>query len=273
MTAHLPRAQTRAVDHLRLGRLVCDFMSRDTFLAICKEWFSSNHFHHAVTLNAEMVVQAEHDDDFRAAATAADMRIPDGAGPLWAQWYVRSQFWALLPSLVAFLFRRVERIPGVELVRDLARMCQEHKKPIYLLGGTGAQVEATAVRLQREFPDLQIGVSSGHEFDMLGPPEILGDIQRQQPAVLLVAYGVPKQTLWIEQHREDLPSVRIAAGVGGAFAILSEDTPRAPVALQQLNMEWLWRLILEPRRLPRIWKAVVTFPRLIAKQKADITPA
>jgi len=271
MTAHLPRAQTRAVDHLQLGKLVCDFMSRDTFLAICKEWLNSNHFHHVITLNAEMAVQAEWDGEFQAAAEAADARIPDGAGLLWAQWYIRSQFWALMPSLVAFLFRRVERIPGVELVRDLARMCQEQKKPIYLLGGTKAQVEATAARLQREFPNLKIGVSSGHEFDISGPPEILGDIQRLKPAVLLVAYGVPKQTLWIEQHRENLPSVRIAAGVGGAFAILSEDTPRAPLALQKLNMEWLWRLILEPRRLPRIWKAVVTFPRLIAKQKALTT--
>lgn len=242
-----PLSPLPAIDRLRLGNVVCDFISRQDFLTLVKKWLTSSHFHHVVTLNPEMVVQAESDSDFQAAMAKANLRIPDGAGLIWAQWYIRSEFWALLPSLFAFSFRHVERIQGVEVVEELARLCAEERLGLHLVGGTPSQLAGTAEKLRKQFPTLRI---SSHE-----------------PAVLLVAYGAPKQTVWIEQHRADFPSVRVAVGVGGAFAILSEERPRAPLFLRQLNLEWLWRLILEPSRLPRIWRAVVEFPRLVAKQK------
>lgn len=256
-----------AVDRLTLGHVKGDFLPRSAFLDLCKKWLNSNHFHHVVTLNPEMVVQAETDTAFREALNKATVRIPDGSGLIWAQWYIRSQFWALFPSLLAFSFRHVERIPGVEVIYALAAMCAERDLPLYLLGGTSAQVQGTAARLSRRYQNLAVFVSPEHMFDIAGPAEILADIQRRSPAVLLVAYGAPKQTLWIEQHRGNLPTVRVAVGVGGAFAILSEERPRAPKFLRRLNLEWLWRLIQEPARLPRIWQAVVTFPQLIRVQK------
>jgi N-acetylglucosaminyldiphosphoundecaprenol N-acetyl-beta-D-mannosaminyltransferase len=84
-----------------------------------------------------------------------------------------------------------------------------------------------------------------------------------------VAYGAPKQTIWIEQQRGTLSSVRIAVGVGGAFAMLSENLPRAPRLLRQANLEWLWRLYLEPGRLPRIVQATVQFPLRMHQQKSQ----
>lgn len=244
-------------DQLRLGRVRCDFLSRQQLRIHMKEWLNSHDFHHLVTLNPEMVVLAEQDEDFYRATSAADLRVPDGAGLVWAQWYVRSQFWALLPSLLAFPFRRVERTPGVEVVFDVAGLCEEMGKSLYLLGGTAAQVAGAAHRLKQHFPKLTVHMSAGN----------VDDIQQKAPAALLVAYGAPKQTVWIEHHRKDLPSVRVAVGVGGAFAILSEERPRAPRWLRHLNLEWLWRLLLEPRRLPRIWRAVITFPQLVRDQK------
>ncbi len=256
-----------AVDRLLLGSVVCDFLTRQAFWNLLEKWLNSNHFHHVVTLNPEMVVQAETDTQFREAVGQATLRIPDGTGLVWAQWYIRSEFWALWPSLFAFSFRHVERIQGVEVVEQLARMCAERALPMYLLGGTAAQVSGTAEKLRKQFPRLIVATSPSHAFDVNGPVDILHGIQAAQPAVLLVAYGAPNQTVWIEKHRGDLPSVRVVVGVGGAFAILSEERPRAPRWMRQLNMEWLWRLTLEPSRLPRIWRAVVEFPRLIARQK------
>lgn len=252
-----PSPSGAVIDRLVLGSVTCDFLTRSAFWTITEKWLNSNHFHHVVTLNPEMVVQAEGDTAFREAARKATLRIPDGAGLVWAQWYIRSEFWALLPSLFAFSFRHVERIPGVEVVYMLASACAERGLPLYLLGATASQVEGTAARLRKKFPNLTIFASDSD----------IEDIQKRQPAVLLVAYGAPKQTIWIEQHRQDFPSVKIAVGVGGAFAILSEERPRAPRWMQRLNMEWLWRLLLEPTRLPRIWRAVVTFPKLIRRQK------
>lgn len=266
-TSNAALLSAAVIDQLHLGKVRCDFLSRADFWNICRQWLAGDHFHHVVTLNPEMVVQAETDVEFAAATAKANLRIPDGAGLVWAQWYIRSQFWALFPSLFAFSFRHVERIAGVEVVEELARMCAKKQQMLYLLGGTRAQVTGTAQRLRQQFPALHVAISPDHEFDVNGPPAVLADIQKQQPAVLLVAYGAPKQTLWIDRQRANLPSVRIAVGVGGAFAILSEERPRAPRWLRQLNLEWLWRLILEPSRGPRIWRAVVEFPRLIARQK------
>lgn len=212
-----------------------------------------------VTLNPEMVVQADMNEEFREAVQKATLRVPDGAGLIWAQWYIRSEFWALWPSLFAFSFRHVERIPGVEVVYMLASLCAENNLPLYLVGGTTSQVNGTAEKLRKRFPSLTVYTSDSD----------VDDIKKKQPAVLLVAYGAPKQTIWIEAHREDFPSVRIAVGVGGAFAILSEERPRAPKWLRRLNLEWLWRLVLEPSRFPRIWRAVVEFPRLVTRQKHE----
>ncbi len=264
-----------AIESLTIGQVTCDFMRFDTFQELCKRWLkSADHasLHHVVTLNPEMVIRAEHHQDFREAVNAAQLRVPDGAGLIWAQWYIRSQFWSLLPSLIAFSFRAVERITGIETVWLLARLCARYHLRLYLLGGTAYQVKKTARLLQEHMPTLQVATSAGHTFDLAGPASIVQDIATYAPAVLLVAYGAEKQIPWIEKHRQDLPGVRIAVGVGGAFAILSEDTPRAPRILQRLNLEWLWRLILEPSRLPRIWRATVQFPLLVARQKAQHPP-
>lgn len=260
MLSKQPSHSEATIDRLPLGSVACDFLTRLAFWTLVEKWLNSNHFHHVVTLNPEMVVQAETDLQFRQAVAGATLRIPDGSGLVWAQWYIRSEFWALLPSLFAFSFRHVERIPGVEVVYMLASACAERGLPLYLLGATTKQIEGTTKRLQKKFPNLTIFASDSDSQD----------IQRRQPAVLLVAYGAPKQTIWIEQHRQDFPSVRVAVGVGGAFAILSEERPRAPRWMRRLNIEWLWRLALEPARFPRIWRAVVEFPRLVTRQKRGL---
>lgn len=254
-------------ERIRIGPVWCDFMSMEAFVALCDRWIVSHAFHHVVTLNPEMIMEAQHDVAFRDAVGAADVRVPDGAGLIWARWYLRSAQWLLIPSLLAFLFQRVERVAGVDAVLELARLCDTRSASLYLLGGTGPQTRATAHLLRERWPQLTVHVSPEHSFTLDGPETILTDIAQKQPTVLLVAYGSPRQTVWIHRYRDRFPSVRIALGVGGAFAILGEKLPRAPRLLRRLNLEWLWRLYLEPGRLPRIWRATVRFPLLIAHQK------
>lgn len=244
-----------------MGTLMCDFMRPHEFLDMCKGWLSSSELHHVVTLNPEMVMQAQHDELFRKAASGAALRVPDGAGLIWARWYIRSGFWSLLPSLIAFSFRDVERITGVDAVIDIARLCESESKKLCLIGGTPSQLSDTATLLRHKFPKLVVSTATAIE-----------DVSSSKPVVLFVAYGSPKQTIWIENNKQELEKagVRIAIGVGGAFAILSEATPRAPILMRKLNLEWLWRLMLEPTRFPRIWNAVVRFPLLIQSQKGKL---
>jgi N-acetylglucosaminyldiphosphoundecaprenol N-acetyl-beta-D-mannosaminyltransferase len=263
------------IESFDIGGVQGDFMGREEFLALCRQRLARREFTHIVTLNPEMVMAAQYDAEFKTALASASWRIPDGAGLIWARWYVRSEFWSLWPSLLAFPFIQVERVTGVDAVRSLSKLAADANKRVYLLGGTPYQNTRTAKLLREEFPALAVETSPPHTFDIDGPAAILADIQQKKPDIIFVAYGAPAQTLWIERHRTELATVSLAIGVGGAFAILSEDTPRAPGFLRQLNLEWLWRLILEPTRLGRIWRATVQFPLLVDSQKKKVihTPA
>jgi N-acetylglucosaminyldiphosphoundecaprenol N-acetyl-beta-D-mannosaminyltransferase len=158
-------------------------------------------------------------------------------------------------------------VTGVDAVEKLAGLCWKEKRGIYLLGGEKEEVERVTSRLVDKFAGLRISVAAEHLFDEHGPDYVLKDIAEKKPAVLLVAYGAPKQTIWLENQRDKLPGVCVGVGVGGAFDILGEKLPRAPKLLRAMNIEWLWRFYLEPARAPRIWQAVVSFPLLIRKQK------
>jgi len=254
-------------ESIKLGQVSCDYVGKQEWLDIGRRWLKRGGWHHVVTLNPEMVIQAETDPMFRQAVMDADLRVPDGAGLIWARWYLRSKFWPWLPSLLAFLWQPVERITGVDAVLDLAKLCAETKQPICLLGGEEIAAQRVADWLRKKYSGLVVQVAPPHQFAQEGPKLVLDHINHAQPAVLLVAYGAPKQSEWISAHKNDLSSVVIGIGVGGAFDILSETLPRAPKFLRQINMEWLWRLYLEPARGPRIWQAVVRFPLLVRKQK------
>ena len=86
-----------------------------------------------------------------------------------------------------------------------------------------------------------------------------------KPDILFVAFGHGKQEKWINEYLRDLPSVKIAMGVGGAFDYLSGQTSRAPLWMRKIGLEWLYRLIREPKRLKRIWRAVIIFPIYFVK--------
>jgi N-acetylglucosaminyldiphosphoundecaprenol N-acetyl-beta-D-mannosaminyltransferase len=78
--------------------------------------------------------------------------------------------------------------------------------------------------------------------------------------VLLVAFGAPKQDMWIDRYRNQLTHVRVAIGVGGTFDFIAGVHKRAPIIFQNLGIEWLWRVVREPRRIGRIINAVIVFP-------------
>jgi N-acetylglucosaminyldiphosphoundecaprenol N-acetyl-beta-D-mannosaminyltransferase len=101
-----------------------------------------------------------------------------------------------------------------------------------------------------------------------GEDETVDVIRSAAPTIVLVGLGAPKQERWIERHADAFPSVRIMIGVGGAFDMWAGSKRRAPRAFRALGLEWLWRLALEPRRLPRILRATVVFPVLALFDRA-----
>ena len=93
--------------------------------------------------------------------------------------------------------------------------------------------------------------------------EIIGKIREAKPHLLLAAFGAPEQDLWISEHLKKLPSVRVAMGVGGTFDFLAGKRRRAPKWMRSIGLEWFYRLLREPKRIKRIFNAVVVFPMLV----------
>lgn len=104
-------------------------------------------------------------------------------------------------------------------------------------------------------------------MDVDGSDDTTGSDAREHiktfsPDILLVAFGHPKQELWIEKHLNEFPSLKAVVGVGGTFDYWSGSKKRAPLTLRAFGLEWLWRLICEPKRWKRILNAVIVFPVL-----------
>ena len=207
--------------------------------------------HYVVTPNPEFIVLAQNDYEFREILNRADLAIPDGVG-----------------------LRVGARVTGTDLMIKLCGLAAEKGYSVFLLGGRGGVAEAAAKRLKERFANLNIvGTCEGDPEAPSGPRELHSiDVPLADPSVadavdfLFIAYGAPKQEKWIAKNLPKIP-VRVAMGVGGAFDFIAGKKKRAPRILRRLGLEWLWRLIQEPRRLPRILNATVKFPFLVFLHK------
>ncbi|MEI8230921.1 MAG: WecB/TagA/CpsF family glycosyltransferase [Candidatus Peregrinibacteria bacterium] len=205
---------------------------------------------HVMTPNAEMLVEAHRSPAFNALLQKTALNIPDSVGLLkMARWTGQ-----MLP----------ERVTGVDTVIALCALL-DSSVPVFLLGAAPGIAEAAAKTLQNSNPRLAIvGCFAGSPKDEESSL-IIQRINAASPHLLLVAYGAPAQDFWIEKHLQHLPSVRVAMGIGGTFDFLAGKVTRAPAVLRKFGLEWLWRLIREPKRFKRIWNAVVVFPILVMR--------
>jgi N-acetylglucosaminyldiphosphoundecaprenol N-acetyl-beta-D-mannosaminyltransferase len=196
------------------------------------------------TVNPEFVMRARRDGAFRAALDRAEVAVADGFGVVWA---LRRQGCS-----------QQERVTGIDLTSRLAERCARQGRRLFLLGAEPGVAAEAGRRLVARFPGLVI---AGAEPGSPWPEDdevTAGRVNRARADLLLVAYGHPKQELWIDRNRERL-RVPVAIGVGGAFDFLAGRVPRAPAWMRRLHFEWLWRLLLEPTRLRRIFVAVPLF--------------
>lgn len=221
---------------------------------VCIDFLDGERTFRIFTPNPEILLRARADRGYADVLNAADLALPDGTGV------------ALVESLRAR--RRVRRWPGVEIGALLLELAAERGATVAFLGGVGDVAALAAARWRTRLPGLRVEVvGAGLPVEDDGrarPPErdaeIVEEIRAVAPAIVLVGLGAPKQERWIARHTDDLPSVRIAIGIGGAFDMWAGRLRRAPRFLHRIGLEWVWRLVLEPGRLPRIVRATVVFP-------------
>jgi N-acetylglucosaminyldiphosphoundecaprenol N-acetyl-beta-D-mannosaminyltransferase len=195
-----------------------------------------------VTLNAEMTMAALADRDLGAAIEGAKLVIPDGAGVVWA---------------LARKGLRVRRAPGIELAHRLLQQAASVGWRVALVGASPAVMAELTRRLRQQLPGLQL-VFSAHGYQ---PEAAWPALERQlltaRPDLVLVALGVPRQETWIAR----LPQRRsgLWMGVGGSFDVWAGVKKRAPRWMGALQVEWLYRLVQEPRR----WRRMLALPRFV----------
>ncbi len=214
----------------------------EQFLALVGEFIANGTPRQVCTANPEFVMTAQRQPEFMAVLQNADLVLADGVGLLWAA----KRLGCELP----------QRVTGSDGIYLLAERAAQEGWTLFLLGAQPGVADRTAAILSDRYPGLQVaGTWPGSPADE-DYPEIARRIQAARPDILLVAYGAPKQDIWIARHKEDL-GVPVSMGVGGAFDFVAGVQKRAPGWIIRLNLEWLWRLITQPWR----WKRQLDLPR------------
>ena len=192
---------------------------------------------YVVTPNPEIVMLAKENPALKEALAGADIVLPDGAG---------------IVKGAAILGRPMkEKVPGIDFACGVMSRLAERGGSVYLFGAKPGVAEAAAETLRTKFPGLVISGTSDGYFSDDGP--IIEKIKDAAPDFLLVCLGAPKQELWMAKMSGKLP-VGLMVGLGGSLDVFAGTVKRAPEAWQKLDLEWLYRLLKEPRRIGRMMK-------------------
>ncbi len=194
-----------------------------------------------VTANPEIVLRCREDAAYAAAVNGAKLVLADGVGDLCAARILGTP----LPG----------RVAGADLVPRLLARLAERGGSVFLYGARPGVAERAGESLQSACPGLRIaGTENGYISDETA---LLEALEREKPDLLLLGLGAPRQELWMAENRKRTPAVMI--GVGGLLDVFAGDIPRAPEAWQRLGLEWLYRLLREPRR----FKRVIRLPKIL----------
>jgi N-acetylglucosaminyldiphosphoundecaprenol N-acetyl-beta-D-mannosaminyltransferase len=216
------------------------------------------------TPNAETVQLCVEHNEYYGLINSADLIIADGAGVILASKLLKKPL-------------EKGKVAGIELCERLIAKAAREGRGVYFLGGKPGVAETAASKLKEKYPALIVSGTHNGYFNKVDDMKKASEYEKNNGAgynddaaviekindsgaeILLVCLGVPKQEIWMHAHRSEL-KVRLMGGFGGSFDIFAGVSRRAPRVFIRLNLEWLYRLICEPRRLGRMMK----LPRFIA---------
>ncbi|MDQ6919809.1 MAG: WecB/TagA/CpsF family glycosyltransferase [Candidatus Dormibacteraeota bacterium] len=228
---------SREMGSIRVLGVRVDDLDTEATLDRIEELLAGGGHHLVATVNPEFVMLARRDPSFRRVLESAALCLADGWGVTWA---ARRQG-RPLPA----------RVTGVDLIPALAERAVQRGWRLFLLGAAPGIAEEVAALLKDRHPGLAI---AGHHAGVAGPEgdeESLRLIAAAHPDIVLVAYGAPRQELWIDRNLARL-GAGVGIGVGGTFDYLSGRVPRAPAWMRRAGLEWLFRLFRQPWRARRM---------------------
>ncbi len=195
------------------------------------------------TPNPEAVMEARRDRAAQAVLAAADLALPDGVGIVWAAAHAGSP----LPA----------RVPGVDFMNQLLEVAAVRGWPVYLLGAEQGVAERAAVAAARLYPGLRVAGTAHGYFPPSADAGVVEAVRASGALLLFAGMGGARQHGFLHRHRAEFGGVRLAMAVGGSLDVLAGVVRRAPPLVRRLGLEWLWRLVRDPRR----WRRQLALPR------------
>jgi len=199
--------------------------------------------HQVATSDSSAIVKAREDKELADILRNASLVTPDGTGVVW---------------MAKVLGLPIEqRVSGIDLLEKICARAAQKGWGIYLLGAEPGVPEAAAAILQQRYPGLSVvGCQHGY-FSPEEEAAVISRVAALRPEILFVGFGIPIQEKWIARYKDAL-GVPVSIGVGGSFDVISGRLQRAPLWMQRAGLEWLYRTLQQPKRLPRL----LVLPRL-----------
>jgi len=228
---------------INIGGVFLNNLTKEELIGRVKEFLNDDKQRYFVTPNPEFVVYAQKDSEFKEILNKAEISLPDGVG-------------LVVASLMKYR-RKIKRLPGTDTVEFLALKLADQKARIAFLGGLDDVALRAAEKMRKKYGNENIfGFPDGTSNEI---------INNARPQIIFVGIGSPKQERWIVENMKKIPSGKIFMGVGGAFDFISDKVKRAPKAVREMGLEWLFRLILQPFRWKRAIRATLIFMAVVLK--------
>ncbi len=212
-----------------------DNITMEEALDAAKALLQGEHAARVVTPNAEIAYEALHDENMRTLLNSAELMLPDGAGVVLTSKILKTPL--------------KQKVAGVDFADGLLGVLETTGQSLYLLGSKPGIGELAAQKMMQKHPKLRIaGIADGYFQD---EAPVIDKINASGADVLFVCLGAPKQEQFMARHQKAL-HVKLMAGLGGTLDSFAGTVKRAPRWMIRLNLEWLYRLIKEPKRFKRM---------------------
>lgn len=222
-----------------------DNLSKKEILEKVSDFLTEDKFHQIATVNPEFILTAQKNAKFKNILNNCDLNVADGVG-------LKFAFWKNGEKLKA-------RIAGADLFEEILKIASINNYKIFLVANSRGLSgwEETRDVILKIYPNLEI---NGFKVEPLKFQGLTIDLINNYN-IVFCNFGAPFQELFIDSLKSlENAKIRLGMGVGGSFDYLTGKIKRAPVLMRKIGLEWLWRLIQQPKRIKRIWNAVVIFP-------------
>lgn len=238
---------------IEISNTIIDVLNMKETVNLVEKYITSKTPLHLMGVNADKINEVNKNEEMKEIVNSCGIINADGASVVLASKYLKKP----LP----------ERVAGIDLMQELVKLCAEKGYKVYLLGAKQEVVEKTKEVLMDKHKNLNIcGIHNGY-FKKENWNEISQIIKETRPEIVFVGITSPLKEYLIEYLQNDGNNC-VFMGVGGSFDVISGNIPRAPMWMQKMNLEWLFRVMQEPKRLfKRYFVGNMTFIKTIIKEK------